>query len=136
MQTIKTKSPVDSILENLAILVERRRLEFGVVLQVDGTLVGGTLISSQAFFELHCDNMIQMVPDIPENVEQKIRQGKDNAIKRAKQEFIGVAPSMLSLKDVTIMQGQSRFKTDAWRTRIESVSGWYFGTLPEVVGLQ
>lgn len=126
----------DIALQSWARLVEQQGSEIEIMLQMQGLLVFGTMVSTQAYAQFYINLHEQMYRQQDPETADFLQEYYTALIPPADQPEIGPEglPHMLRyihLRDVTIMSAGHKVKVPYWRGKINQVDGFVVGASAE-----
>ncbi|WP_158845665.1 hypothetical protein [Streptomyces sp. NRRL WC-3742] len=96
-----------------------------VTLVLDGALVTGTVISTEAWERLHLARLGEQDYDL-RRVAKEALAHLDDAVEQGRRRR-GPDRRFLHLRDVTVRSGQSAYALPTWRGPVAAVGGWTLG---------
>lgn len=121
----------DWFLRKLVSLVNTTPIEFDVTLTVEGSVISGTLISNEKYFEMFAEQFGNAWPY--KEGQESIKESFLNFKEMVKKKDDGETPTYqyINLRAAKYIQGNMQFpkKGALWRGKINAVSGFALGSL-------
>jgi hypothetical protein len=129
---LKDYEEQDIALQTWERLVERQELEIEVMLQMQGLLVFGTMVSTQTYAQFYIDIHERMYRDQEPETADFLREYYTALVPPEDQPEIGPEglPTIfrfVHLRDVTIMSAGHKVKLPYWRGKINQVDAFVIG---------
>lgn len=122
----------DIALQSWARLVERQGLEIEIMLQMQGLLVFGTMVSTAHYSQFYIDMHEEMYREASPETADFLQEYYVSLVPPADQPEIGpeglpVLFRYAHLRDVTMMSAGHKVKVPYWRGKINQVDGFVIG---------